>query len=69
MDVERECGKLRGELTALEKQLQSLESRLGNEKFVAKAPADVVEGERKKLGDWSARRDQLREKVQTLCGG
>ena len=69
VDVEKECARLRGELTSLEKQLQSLESRLANEKFVSKAPADVVEGERKKLGDWSARREQLREKVQTLCGG
>ena len=69
VDVDKECHKLRIELVSLEKQLESLESRLSNEKFVAKAPADVVEGERKKLGDWSARREQLREKVQTLCGG
>ena len=41
---------------------------LANEKFVAKAPADVVESERRKLGEWSARREQLRDKVQTLCG-
>ena len=69
VDVEKECSKLRGELTSLEKQLQSLEGRLANEKFVSKAPADVVEGERKKVGEWTARRAQLREKVQTLCGG
>jgi len=68
VDVERECSRLRGELESLEKQLQSLESRLSNEKFVSKAPADVVAGERKKLGEWSARRQQLREKVQALCG-
>ena len=69
VDVEKECSKMREELTSLEKQLLSLESRLANEKFVSKAPPDVVEGERKKLGEWSARREQLREKVQTLCGG
>ena len=69
VDVEKECARLRGELASLEKQLQSLEARLSNEKFVSKAPADVVEGERKKLGEWSARRQQLRDKVQTLCGG
>jgi valyl-tRNA synthetase len=69
VDVDKECSRLRGELTSLEKQLESLESRLANEKFVAKAPADVVSGERKKLGEWNARRQQLRDKVQTLCGG
>ena len=68
VDVERECTRLRGELESLEKQLASLESRLNNEKFVSKAPAEVVAGERKKLGEWSARRQQLREKVQALCG-
>ncbi|HEU4996699.1 MAG TPA: class I tRNA ligase family protein, partial [Gemmatimonadaceae bacterium] len=69
VDVEKECAKLRAELASLEKQLVALESRLGNEKFVAKAPEDVVAGERRKLEEWSARRDQLRDKVQTLCGG
>ena len=69
VDVEKECARLQGELSSLEKQLQSLESRLANEQFVAKAPAEVVEGERRKLGEWSARRQQLRDKVQTLCGG
>ena len=68
VDVEKECARLKSELSSLEKQLQSLESRLANEKFVAKAPADVVESERRKLGEWSARREQLRDKVQTLCG-
>jgi valyl-tRNA synthetase len=68
VDVQKECARLQGELTSLEKQLTSLESRLGNEKFVSKAPPDVVDAERKKLGEWSARRQQLREKVQALCG-
>ncbi len=68
VDVERECARLRGELTSLEKQLQSLESRLANDTFVAKAPVAVVAAERAKLGEWTARRQQLREKVQLLCG-
>jgi valyl-tRNA synthetase len=69
VDVDKECARLRGELGSLEKQLQSLEGRLANETFVSKAPANVVEGERIKLGEWTARRQQLRDKVQTLCGG
>jgi valyl-tRNA synthetase len=68
VDVAKECARLRGELTALEKQLQALEGRLSNEKFVSKAPPDVVDAERRKLSEWSARRQQLREKVQSLCG-
>ena len=69
VDVEKECAKLRGELATLETQLQALEGRLANEKFVSKAPPTVVDGERRKLSEWTARRQQLRDKVHTLCGG
>ena len=68
VDVEKECARLRGELTSLETQLQALEARLANEKFVAKARPEVVDAERRKLSEWSERRQQLREKVQSLCG-
>jgi hypothetical protein len=29
----------------------------------------VVQGERDKLVEWTARRQQLRDRVETLCGG
>ncbi|HET9453498.1 MAG TPA: valine--tRNA ligase [Gemmatimonadaceae bacterium] len=68
VDVEKECARLRGELQALEKQLTALEGRLANENFVSRAKPEIVEAERKKLGEWTARRQQLRDKVQQLCG-
>ncbi|HEX7939869.1 MAG TPA: class I tRNA ligase family protein, partial [Gemmatimonadaceae bacterium] len=69
VDVDKECARLTGELASLEKQLQGLEGRLANDKFTSKAPADVVAGERAKLAEWNTRRQQLRDKVKTLCGG
>jgi valyl-tRNA synthetase len=69
VDLEKECARLRGELAGLEKQLGALEGRLANEGFVSRAPAHVVEAERKKLDEWRARRDQLTDKVRSLCGG
>ncbi|MBS1240788.1 MAG: valS, partial [Gemmatimonadetes bacterium] len=42
IDIERECARLSGELGRLETQLRGLEAKLGNEQFVAKAPAAVV---------------------------
>ena len=69
IDVDKECARLKTDLSGLEKQIAALEGRLGNEKFTAKAPAHVVQSERDKLRDWTARRDQLREKVEALCGG
>jgi valyl-tRNA synthetase len=68
IDVDKECAKLRQELTGLEKQLSGLERRLADEKFTARAPAQVVEAERTKLAEWTARRQQLSDKVRTLCG-
>jgi valyl-tRNA synthetase len=66
VDLARERDKLAGELAALEKQLGALRGRLANEGFVGRAPAQVVEAERQKEREWSARRDQLAAKVAAL---
>jgi valyl-tRNA synthetase len=69
VDLAKECGKLRGELQQLETQLDSLSKRLRNEGFTSRAPAAVIESERKKEAEWTKRREQLAAKVTALCGG
>ena len=69
VDLTKECGKLQGELAQLETQLQALSKRLQSEGFIGRAPATVVESERKKETEWIKRREQLAEKVKALCGG
>jgi valyl-tRNA synthetase len=69
VDLTKECAKLRGELGQLESQLQTLSKRLQSEGFIGRAPATVVESERKKETEWIKRREQLAEKVKALCGG
>jgi valyl-tRNA synthetase len=69
VDIERECKRLRTELSSLEKQLDALRGRLKNENFLARAKPDVVEAERQKEGEWSSRRELLADKVRSLCGG
>jgi valyl-tRNA synthetase len=69
VDLSKECGKLRSELGQLETQLESLSKRLQNEGFIGRAPAAVVEAERKKEAEWIKRREQLADKVKALCGG
>jgi len=69
VDLAKECGKFRGELEQLETQLESLSKRLRNEGFISRAPAAVVESERKKEDEWIKRREQLAAKVKALCGG
>ena len=50
--IEGERERLRGEIARLEK-------KLGNAKFVERAPADVVEGERAKLAEYSGALERL----------
>jgi len=68
IDVEKECARLRAELSGLEKQLESLEARLENPGFVSRAPAHVVESERAKSMEWRSRRELLRARIEGLCG-
>jgi len=68
VDRAKECARVSSDLAQLEKQLGALEQRLANESFVSRARPDVVEGERKKLEEWSARREQLTSKKRALCG-
>ena len=50
--LDKQLGKLGGEITGLEK-------RLGNEAFVAKAPAEVVAEQRDRLAELQGTRDKL----------
>ncbi|MGH7623077.1 MAG: class I tRNA ligase family protein, partial [Gemmatimonadaceae bacterium] len=68
VDLARECARVSADLAQLEKQLGALEQRLANESFVSRARPDVVEAERRKLEEWSTRREQLTSKKRTLCG-
>jgi valyl-tRNA synthetase len=68
VDLERECAKAKAELDKLAKQLESLTARLANPGFTDRAPVNVVESERVKQRDWTARKAQLTEKVASLCG-
>ncbi len=68
IDVAKECEKLTAELANLEKQLASLEARLENQGFIARAPAAVVDGERAKRDEWKTRRELLRTRFEGLCG-
>jgi valyl-tRNA synthetase len=68
VDVAQECERLQKELTDLDKQIESRSARLNNEKYVAKAPPNVVASDRQILADMQEKARQLRDKVKTLCG-
>lgn len=66
IDTEAERAKLAKEIDYLNGFRASIEKKLSNERFVAKAPAAVVEGERKKLADAEAKIARLTESLQAL---
>ncbi len=66
VDLDKEISRLRAELENLDKQLGGLRGRLSNTKFTDKAPPELVEAERAKEREWTARRDQLDAKVRAL---
>jgi valyl-tRNA synthetase len=49
IDVAAECERLKKELERIEKVLASGRNRLNNPTFLAKAPADVIEGLRRQV--------------------
>ena len=69
VDAAAECDRLTRELTKLQEQIGKSEATLGNEQFIARARPDVVERERAKLSDAQASASQLRERINSLCGG
>lgn len=66
IDTEAERAKLAKEIDYLNGFRASIEKKLSNERFVAKAPAAVVEGERKKLADAEAKIARLTDSLQAL---
>ncbi|HEY0785343.1 MAG TPA: valine--tRNA ligase, partial [Acidobacteriaceae bacterium] len=51
VDVAAECERLVKDLVRLEKEQANAQRQLGNESFLAKAPAPVVEGIRRRAGE------------------
>jgi len=66
IDAEAEIARLSKEVTRLEGDIQRTESKLSNEKFVSKAPAEVVDKEKAKLADAKATLDRLQAQVVKL---
>ncbi len=60
IDKEAEATRHRKSLADIEKQIAALQSKLGNEGFLARAPAEVIEQSKSKLAELIAQRTALR---------
>ncbi|RMF19013.1 MAG: valine--tRNA ligase [Gammaproteobacteria bacterium] len=69
IDVEAELARLDKEIQKLEKECQRLSGKLNNEKFVSKAPAEVVAKEREKFANAEDALNKLRAQREQLAQG
>ncbi len=66
IDLDRERQRLRQEMERVDGLLGGVLSRLGNDAFVQRAPADVVAREREKAENFRDQRDRLARKLEAL---
>jgi valyl-tRNA synthetase len=69
IDTAAECERLKKELEKLERGIASADRQLGNEQFLAKAPATVVENLRKQQHEFAILKDKALSKMREIgCG-
>ncbi len=66
VDIGAERIRLAKEVTRLQGEMAKAQSKLGNQAFVAKAPAAVLEQEHKRLADFSATLNKLQGQLERL---
>ena len=66
IDLAAERDRLSKEVARLENEVKKCEAKLGNERFVARAPAQVVETEKKRLADFTDLLGKVREQLNRL---
>jgi valyl-tRNA synthetase len=68
VDIEQTVARLQAELKKLNAEVERVEKKLSNQGFVAKAPAHVVEAERKKGEEYREKRDKVLARLKELQG-
>ncbi|MBG9784006.1 valine--tRNA ligase [Shouchella lehensis] len=66
LDLDAEIARLEKEKEKLTKEVERIEKKLSNQGFVAKAPAQVVEEEKKKKADYESKRTIVMERIAEL---
>jgi valyl-tRNA synthetase len=59
IDVDEAKALLDKDIAALDKDISSTEKKLGNANFVERAPPEIVEENRERIVEWTARREKL----------
>jgi len=68
IDVDAERSRLRRELSQVRADLAAADSKLADSRFLQRAPADVVEKERRKKAEFTTRHERLQANLAALEG-
>ncbi len=68
VDLDQEVARVEKELAVVLVELKRVQGKLGNEQFIARAPADVVEKERAKLAEFQEQQSKFEERLAQLKG-
>jgi valyl-tRNA synthetase len=66
IDLVAEQARLDKEIVRIGQEISRIDAKLSNESFVARAPEEVVEGEREKREEYRAQKDKLAEALTRL---
>jgi valyl-tRNA synthetase len=66
IDAVAECERLKKDLEKMEKEFANNQKQLGNEQFLAKAPANVVEGLRRRAAELTLLLEKAKSKLKKL---
>ncbi len=66
IDIGQEMKRLEGEIAKLGKEIEKIDAKLDNPKFLAKAPEDVVEEQRERRGEAEATAARLKDALGNL---
>ncbi|MDR1063914.1 MAG: valine--tRNA ligase [Azoarcus sp.] len=69
IDIAAETSRLAKEIARLEGEITKAEAKLANERFIARAPAQVVAQEKQRLADFIATVEKLRPQFERLGRG
>jgi valyl-tRNA synthetase len=66
VDVDKEIARLTNELAEVERELARSQGKLSNEQFVSKAPAHIIEKERRIVQELSDKKEKLEQRLGML---
>ncbi len=68
VDVDKEIARLTNELVEVDRELSRSQGKLSNEQFISRAPAQIVDKERRIVAELSDKKERLEQRLGMLRG-